>query len=94
MQQGLTSCFCGQFWQKIPLKINARISTVKVTYQELIDIKAPSLQRHAGVVKSGGIVRTSAPRAGTTAGRSVAADRDPVAAFVLGLVERLIGATR
>jgi hypothetical protein len=42
MQQGLTRRFYGHFPQKIPLKIKGWKSTLKVTYQELIDVKTRS----------------------------------------------------
>jgi len=34
MQQGLTDVLCDEFFEKIPLKIKARTSTLKVTCQD------------------------------------------------------------
>jgi hypothetical protein len=39
MQQGLTDTFLDNIWRKFPLKINARKSRLKVTYQELMEVK-------------------------------------------------------
>jgi hypothetical protein len=39
MQQGLTSTFEDNFLKKLSLKINARKYTLKVTCQELIEVK-------------------------------------------------------
>jgi len=39
MQQGLTRTFEDNFLEKLSLKINATKYTLKVTYQELIEVK-------------------------------------------------------
>jgi len=44
MQQGLTNTFEDNFLEKLSLKINARKYTLKVTYQELIEVKTTRSQ--------------------------------------------------
>jgi hypothetical protein len=44
MQQGLTSTFKDDFLEKLSLKINVRKYTLKVTYQELIEVKTTRSQ--------------------------------------------------